>query len=174
MTNCTTIKVIATSALLFALGGCALPKIPTKIQDPQVAVSPDSIAARLAEAADRSSRSLETLAAVEQADNPNAAIASIPNAPQELRRTITVDWYGPVEQVTQEVAGRASYNFKVFGSSPPTPVIVTIRAQNRQVIDVLRDIGLQLGNLANLRVDAATRAIEIHYASALEDPAKAF
>ena len=106
-------------------------------------------------------------AAVEQKQNPDIAIAAIPNAPQELRRTISVDWYGPVEQIARDVANRASYNFQAFGNTPPTPVIVTITARNRPVIDVLRDIGLQVGSQANLKVDASRRIVELYYPSAL-------
>lgn len=143
-----------------------------KVKNPQYVVSPDDVSVRLAEAADRASRSLEALAAVEQADNPDATVAAVPNAPQELRRSMTVDWYGPVEQVAKDVADRASYEFTTFGNTPPVPMIVAIRAENRQVIDILRDIGLQLGGTAKLRVDAQRRVIELYYPSALEDPAK--
>lgn len=167
----TSLGLIAISMLAAGLNACS-GYSTAKVKNPQYVVSPDDVTVRLAEAADRASRSLEALAAVEQADNPDVTIASIPNAPQELRRTITLDWYGPVEQVAQDVADRASYEFKAFGNAPPTPVIVAIRAENRQVIDVLRDIGLQLGTLANVRVDAQRRVIELYYPSALEDPAK--
>lgn len=159
-----------TLAIILGLSACTGLHNRPKVQEPQIAVSPDSVTVRLAEAADRASRSLETLAAVEQFRNPQADIASLPAAPLELRRTISVNWYGPVEQIAQTAASRASYDFKVFGNTPPTPVIVTIKAQNRQVIDVLRDIGLQIGTQANLRVDTPRRVVEIYYPSALDKP----
>jgi defect-in-organelle-trafficking protein DotD len=162
------IEVIGVFAALMLLTACHGVIKPRTAQEPQIVTSPDSVTVRLAEAADRASRSLETLAAVEQTRNPNVAIASIPNAPQELRRTMSLDWFGPVEQVTQTVAARAGYTFKVFGNTPPAPVIVTVKAQNRQLIDLLRDIGLQVGTMANLKVDARSRVVELYYPSALD------
>lgn len=162
-------NLLIAAMTILLLSGCALRPMP--VEDPQLVASPDSVSVRLAEAADRASRSLETLAAVEQAASPEVDIASIPAAPQELRRTINIDWYGPVEQVARILADRASYNFQSFGNVPPTPIVVTITSRNRQVIDVLRDVGLQLGSMAQLKVDAQRRVVELYYPSALDDPA---
>ena len=131
---------------------------------PQLVAAPDSVSAMLADAADRASTALETLAAVEYARSPGIAVSTIGNAPAELRRSITVNWVGPVEPITKTLADRAGYNFLTIGNTPPVPIVVSLDVQNRPVIDVLRDLGLQLGLRADIKVDADRKVVEIHYA----------
>ena len=135
-----------------------------QIENPQVAANPDKVSLMLAQAADRASRSLETLAAVEQAKAPGVAVEPVQGAPRELMRAITVQWIGPVEQISLKLANRASYDFVTFGDAPPIPLVVDVNAQDRPVIEVLRDIGLQLGVRADIKIDPERRVVELHYA----------
>lgn len=130
---------------------------------PQIAAQPDAVSVMLADAADRVSKSLETLASVEYARTPGVAVAPVGNAPPELRRAITVNWVGPADQIAKTLAERASYNFSVVGSAPPAPVVVSIDVENKPVIEVLRDVGLQLGLRGDIRVDGAGKVVELHY-----------
>lgn len=156
---CTLMILLSAGALV----ACA-PGQPIFNRTPQVVASPDKVSAQLAEAADRASVALETLAAVEQARSPGIAVAPIENAPPELRRAITVNWVGPVEQISKTLADRAGYSFNVVGNTPVTPVVVSLDVENKPVIDVLRNIGLQLGMRADIRVDGTRRVVEIQYA----------
>ena len=131
--------------------------------NPQLVATPDKVSAMMADAADRASKALETLASVEYARSPSVSIAPIGNAPIELRRAITVNWVGPVEPITKTLAERASYNFLTIGSPPPVPIVVSLDVENRPVIDVLRDIGLQLGLRGDIKVDSTRHLVEIHY-----------
>lgn len=132
--------------------------------NPQLVASPDPVSARLAEAADRASKALQTLAAVENAKLPSTPVPPVHNPPVELSRAISVNWIGPVEPITQSLADRASYHFNILGSPPATPLVVNINVENQPIIDVMRDIGLQLGLRANIKVDAQNQVVEIHYA----------
>ncbi|MBN8520451.1 MAG: DotD/TraH family lipoprotein [Alphaproteobacteria bacterium] len=118
----------------------------------------------MAEAADKASNALETLAAVEQAKSPGVAVEPIHNAPEELERAMTVNWVGPPDQISKMIADRAGYDFLTVGSRPPVPLVVNIDARNERVIDILRDIGLQLGVRADIKVDSVRKIIELHYA----------
>lgn len=144
-----------------ALSGCT-PGKPIR-GEPQVVASPDKVSAMLAEAADRASVALETLAAVEQARSPEATIAPAENVPPELKRAITVNWVGPLEPIVKTLADRASYAFQVIGAPPSVPIVVSVDVENKPVIEVLRSLGLQLGTRAILRVDAAAHMVEIQY-----------
>jgi defect-in-organelle-trafficking protein DotD len=62
------------------------------------------------------------------------------------------------------LADRASYSFVTIGNKPPTPLVVNVDVQNQPVIEVLRDIGLQMGVRSDVKVDAERRMIELHYA----------
>lgn len=162
---CSRMKLFCVAAALLALTACAPGNAITSRYNPQIVASPDKASMLLAEAADRASVAMETLAAVEQARSPGIAVAPIPDAPAELRRAMTVNWVGPVEPIGKTLADRASYGFVVIGDAPPVPIVVSVDVENRPVIDILRSIGLQLGKRADIKVDATRRVVEIHYAS---------
>lgn len=158
-------SVLACTFLLVACSSSGPAKKISKFSNdtPQIAAAPDSVSAMLADAADRASNALETLAAVEHYRAPGANLSPIDNAPVKLRRAVTVNWIGPVETITKTLADRASYSFQAIGTPPPVPVVVSIDAENKPVIDVLRDIGLQLGQRGDVKVDSNRNMVEIHY-----------
>lgn len=149
--------------VLALLSACE-PGKPLAIHDPQMVAQPDKVSMLLAQAADKASTALETLAAVEQKRTPTAQVPAITDAPPELRRAVTVNWIGPVDQITKMLTDRAGYRFAVLGAAPATPVTVSIDVTNKPVIDVLRSVGLQLGARANVHVDSSTRVVELNYA----------
>ena len=136
----------------------------TEPRDPQVAVEPDRVSLLLAEAADKASNALETLAAVEQAKSPGASVQPVSNAPKELLRAMTITWLGPADGLLKRAADRAGYTYITIGDEPPLPLTVNIDAENKTVIDILRDVGLQLGVRADVKVDSNQRMVELHYA----------
>jgi defect-in-organelle-trafficking protein DotD len=150
-------------ASLVLLSACDTPAREFSNSHPQLVAQPDTVSAMLADAADRATNSLETLAAVEYARGPGVAVGPVGDAPTELRRAITVNWVGPVEPITKTLADRAGYNFLTVGSPPVVPVVVSIDVDNTPVIDVLRNIGLQLGMRGDIKVDGPGRVVELHY-----------
>ncbi|MGB4107552.1 MAG: DotD/TraH family lipoprotein [Alphaproteobacteria bacterium] len=154
------ITVFASLALLTA---CDTPAREFSNAHPQLVAEPDSVTAMLADAADRAANSLQTLAAVETARSPGIAVGPVGNAPTELRRGVTVNWVGPVEPIAKSLAERAGYNFLTVGGPPVVPVVVSLNADNMPVIDVLRNIGLQLGMRGDIKVDGPARVVELHY-----------
>ena len=158
-------SLLLSAACGLILAGCAQ-NPPGR---PQVLANPDKISALLADAADRASASLETLAAIESQKRDVAASPQISSVPPELKRGITVNWIGPVGPIAEKLASRASYTYKVFGSEPASPVVVSIDAENQPLVEVLRDIGLQLGQNAELHVNAAEKIVEIRYATPFQN-----
>lgn len=154
------LSFFSAACLSLLLSGCA---VHGRV-DQQLVAEPDPLSLRLAAAVDKASGALETLASVEQARNPGAAIQAVPYAPQELRRTMTVNWTGPIEPIVQRLADRAGYEMQVNGDVPPAPVVVTLTARQKMVIDVLRDLGLQAGTRADVVVDPERRVVELNYA----------
>jgi defect-in-organelle-trafficking protein DotD len=144
------------------LSACA--QYSTQKRDPQVVANPDKVSLMLAEAADKASTALQTLAAVEQSQAPGISVEPIHNAPPELMRAMTITWYGPAEQLVKKLADRASYTFIAVGDKPPIPLTVNMDVENKPVIDTLRDVGLQLGVRADVKVDSIRHMIELHYA----------
>jgi len=132
---------------------------------PQLVAAPDSVSAMLADAADRTASALETLAAVEQHRAPGIAAPSVQNASRSLQTPISVNWTGPVEALASALADRTGYRFAVLGEEPAIPVVISVNSTHTPAIEVLRDIGLQMGRRADLRVDSPRKAIEIHYSA---------
>lgn len=152
-------------ALSPALAGCS--NVQKFSNDhPQIVAAPDSVSAMLADAADRASNALQTLASVEATRTPAPEISPIGNAPPELRRALSINWVGPVEQITEALSDRAGYEFQKIGAPPPVPTIVSINAENKPVIEILRDIGLQLGVRGDIKVDSSRKLIELQYPAA--------
>lgn len=152
-------KTAAIVGILLLLAACQMPE-----RNAQVVASPDKVSLMLAEAADKASTSLESLAAIEQQKSSGIAVQPIVNAPEELSRAITLTWVGPPEQVLRKLADRASYSFVTLGNRPPVPLVVNVDVQNQPVIEVLRDVGLQLGVRGDVKVDSQREIIELHYA----------
>jgi len=152
-------KLLTLSLSLLVLSSCAY----SPIAQPQMVAEPDAVDLMLADAADRATRALETLSAMEQTKMPLKSVAIVPDAPQELQRAVTFDWTGPVEPLVEELARKAGYQYGVIGSQPPLPITITLRATNKPLINVFRDIGVQMGARADLKVDAQSRLIELQY-----------
>lgn len=151
---------VSAVAVSLLLAGCT----PRKI-DQQLVAEPDPVTLRLAMAADRASSALQTLASIEQAKNPGTSVQAAPNAPQELRRIITVDYNGPIEPMARTLADRAGYTLEINGDKPPVPLIVSVQSREKSVVEVLRDVGLQAGRRADIAVDPDRRIVELNYAS---------
>lgn len=149
---------------LAAVSGCSGTPVTFSKGSPQIVASPDTVSTMLAESADRASIALEELAAVERSKAPGVSMSPVNNAPIELRRTITVNWVGPIGPIAKTLADRAGYGFITLGNEPAVPAVVSIDAENTRVVDVLRDIGLQLGMRGDIKVDANSKMIEIYYA----------
>lgn len=156
--------VIVSCVFAFMLSACTGAQIGQPKRDPQVVASPDTVSLRLAEAADKASDALQTLAAVEQSKAPSVAVQPIHNAPPELQRAMTITWLGPAEALVKKLANRASYSFITVGNRPPVPLTVNIDVENRPVIEILRDVGLQFGVRADIKVDGVKQMVELHYA----------
>jgi defect-in-organelle-trafficking protein DotD len=154
-------KSFLTILSLVLVAACA-PKV-----EPQLVAEPDLVTLRLADAADRAAKSLEKLAAVESTRTPVDLPPLAAGAPQELRRSITVEWTGPVEPLLQKISDRAGYHFQLSGSDPAVALVVEVNAFRKPIIEVLRDIGLQLGDRAQVNVDARAQTIEVVYANML-------
>lgn len=137
--------------------------------NPQLVVEPDNVTTRLAVAADRAANALDTLAAIEQVRTPTDLPPLASSAPPELRRSVTVNWVGPAETLVKQLADRASYRFVTTGNTPAVQIIVNINVRNQPVIETLRDVGLQLGSRAELKVDANQKVVELSYGSVQTD-----
>lgn len=131
-----------------------------------VATEPDIVTVKLAQAADKASKALDSIAGIEQQRAPAAPpVEDYSNVPSNLMLPVSIRWSGPIEQVTKVLAEQAGMRFRVKGNVPSVPLTVTVDAYQQPIIHVLRDIGLQAGHRADLAVDGAGGFVEIRYAA---------
>src|SRR5579863_415084 len=90
-----------------------------------VATEPDIVTVKLAQAADKASQALDSIAGIEQQRSPAAPpLEDYNNAPPSLMQPVTLRWSGPIEQVTRVLAERAGMKFHVKGNVPSVPLTV--------------------------------------------------
>lgn len=162
--------VILLLGVIFMLGACEslglpTPKLPTPKNRPQLVAQPDKVSAMLADSATRATKALERLAAIESERGPGVAAPNIGSAPPELLHVVSIRWNGPAEPISKAMAEQAGYRFMSVGRAPPNDLVVTVDVERATIIDVLRDIGLQLGTRADIRIDSNKRLVELHYAA---------
>lgn len=124
---------------------------------------PDPAETRLVEAVERAERALASLARA--ALEPEPGLPDAGSLPAALRAPVTLDWAGPVEALAETLARRAGYRFAEAGRPPARPLIVTVEAEGKPLIAVLRDAGLRAGSAATLTVDAAARTVLLDWAA---------
>lgn len=87
---------------------------------------------------------------------------TIPNA-YNLQARASIDWSGPIEEVTLRVARAAHYRLRVLGKEPAIPVLVSLNDKDMSLAEILRDIDYQAGKKANLYVYPNSKVVELRY-----------
>jgi defect in organelle trafficking protein DotD len=110
------------------------------------------------------SKSLQELAEIDRATHPRAILPS-PVEPDMIGmgQLGSIDWSGPVGPLVKKIAEATNYKFKVLGTSPAIPILVSITAKNVPLADILRDASFQCGNRANIVTYPASKIIELRY-----------
>lgn len=156
---------IITLLLATQLVGCCSTKdevaIVTHDQDLRAAGT------RLTAAAESVSKSLQELAKIDRAVNPQIKL-SAPDDPDRIGmgQISSIDWSGPVGPIVKKIADAAHYNLKVLGSPPAVPILISVTAKDTPLADVLRNIEFQCGRRANIVVYASLNIIELRYVKA--------
>lgn len=119
---------------------------------------------KLAETAAAVSNSLEQLAEIEKAVHPHAKIPP-PPSPESLgmAQYVSIDWVGPIAELVHKIAKASHYHVKILGREPAVPVIVAIKAKNKPLADVVRNISFQAQRQATLAVYPRSKIIELRY-----------
>ncbi|HAX92003.1 MAG TPA: hypothetical protein DCY07_07335 [Rhodospirillaceae bacterium] len=132
-----------------------------------VATEPDLVGVRIAQAAEKASKALDTISGIEQYREPQMPPPQDYSAASPaLTQTISVRWSGPIEQILTVLAERAGMQFKTYGSPSGVPVIVNLDVYQKPLIEVMHDLGLQAGRRADVSVNNSNNSVEIHYAPA--------
>ena len=155
-------KLVMLFLAFFLLVGCT--SVKTFKKPPYNAPSDDA-SIKLAEAANSVSDSMLEMARVEKVILPPGKdnVLTIPNA-YNLQARASVDWSGPIEELTLRIAKAAHYRLRVLGKAPAVPVLISLNAKDESLAEILRDIDYQAGIKATLYVYPNSQVVELRYA----------
>ena len=160
-----TVKSTRGMALLLialALAGCSS---ATGSSTSPIATEPDLVSTRLAQAAEKAAKAMDTISGIEQERSPQISLANnFADASPALLQPITIKWSGPIEQITETLAVRAGMHFQSIGNLSGVPLVVNLNVYQKPLIEVLKDVGLQAGRRADISVNNVSNTIEIRYA----------
>ncbi|OGV31391.1 MAG: hypothetical protein A3E88_02925 [Legionellales bacterium RIFCSPHIGHO2_12_FULL_35_11] len=153
-------KLIVLLMVGLFLTGCA----NTTYKRPPFNNPSDDAAIKLAEAANSVSDSMISMAKTEKVlttpkeDNT----LTIPNA-SNLQTHASVDWSGPIGELTEQIAKAAHYDMRILGTAPAIPVLISITLHDHSLADILRNIDYQAGNKASIHVYPKNKVVELRY-----------
>ena len=135
------------------------------IRKPPVNNPSDDATIKLAEAAVSVSDSMLEMARVEKVITPPSRdnTLTIPNA-YNLQARASVDWSGPIEELTARIAKASKFKIRVLGNDPSIPILISLTAKDKSLAEILRDIDYQAGKKANIHVYPNSQVIELRYA----------
>lgn len=151
------------SALMLSclLIGCS----PVSYKKPPMNDPSDDANIKLAEAASTVSESMREVAKIEKVVIPPKMdnVVTIPNAPNLAARA-SVDWDGPIGELTGRIAKAAHYKLRILGNEPSIPVLISLYAKDESLATLLRNIDYQAGKRASVHVYPKTQVVELRYA----------
>ncbi|WP_231950110.1 type IVB secretion system lipoprotein DotD [Legionella lansingensis] len=125
----------------------------------------DDATIKLAQAASSVSDSMLEIQRIEKVIIPQNKdnTLTIPNA-YNFQIRASVDWSGPIEEVTLRVARAAHFRLRVIGKEPAVPILVSLNYKDMSLAEILRDIDYQAGKKASIYVYPNSQVVELRYA----------
>ena len=153
-------KFVMMCILSALVTGCA-----TGYKKPPVNNPSDDASIKLAEAAVSVSDSMLEMAKVQKVITPpnKDNTMTIPNA-YNMQARASVDWSGPIEELTDRIAKASHYKLRVLGKVPSVPILISLNLKDQSLAEILRDIDYQAGIKANIHVYPNSQVIELRYA----------
>ncbi len=143
------------------LAGCA----GTNYKKPPFNEPSDDASIKLAEAANSVSDSMLQMARIEKVIKPPSHdnTLTIPNS-YNLQARASVDWSGPIAEITDRIAKAAHFRLRVLGKAPAVPVLISLNIEDESLAEILRDIDYQAGIKATIHVYPNSQVVELRYA----------
>lgn len=133
-------------------------------QDPSVVLDDQSSEERLVSAAESIDKSLNTLAAAQQAKSPPVLrIGPLITPAGGMGEKADIDWVGPIGPLLDKIACMTDYRVKTLGEAPAIPIVVSITSKNTVIAEILQNASLQAGQRTQILVYPENRVIELRY-----------
>lgn len=155
-------KLIVFFCAVALITGCAT----NKYRKPPYNAPTDDASIKLAEAANSVSDSMLQMAKTEKVLTPpnQDNVLTIPSA-YPLQTHASVDWSGPIAEVTMRVAKAAHYHTRIIGQTPAIPILISLDMQDKSLAEILRNIDYQAGPKAFIHVYPNSQVVELRYAN---------
>ncbi len=100
--------------------------------------------------------------------NPDIPFANVNDA--QLLQTLSLTYYGPLENVLTKIGLAVNYKVQYFGKTPPFPIVIIIGQLNAPIqetaLNILRNIAVQAGKQASLSINTEAKVISVRYLQA--------
>lgn len=81
--------------------------------------------------------------------------------PEDLQRTVSFEWSGPLDAGVSKLASSIGYTFYTTGPAGQVPVPVAVQVSAVPVYDVFKTLGDQAGTLATVEVDPVRHSVQV-------------
>lgn len=155
-------KLIVLFLVSIFLTGCA----STTFKKPPANAPSDDATIKLAEAANSVSDSMLLMAKTEKVLTPpnRDNILTIPNS-YGMQTHASVDWSGPIAELTDRIAKAAHYRIRILGQAPAVPILISLDLKDQSLGEILRNIDYQAGHKAFIHVYPNSQVVELRYAN---------
>jgi defect-in-organelle-trafficking protein DotD len=154
------IRVNVSAALIAAglLSGCgSVTPVPTTVEMPGMP-NPEAALRQSIHHVDAEMAELGQL-------TPSTAQVDQPVLPEDLRRTVTFVWNGPLDAGVAKLAASIGYTFYTTGPASQRPLNVAIQISSVPVYQVFQALGEEAGARATVQLDPQHHQVQvIHHA----------
>ena len=146
------LPVVAAVALL---GGCALvTPVPTTVDTPGMP-NPEEALLQSIHHVDAEMAELGGLSA------PVRVESNQPIVPEDLQRTVSFSWNGPLDKGVAKLAASIGYTFLTTGPSSQQPLDVAITISSVPVYQIFQALGAEAGAQATVQVDPQHHQVQV-------------
>lgn len=130
---------------------------------PPVSTDPDDTESAIAEAARAATASIQRLAQLQYAAQPEPEETFRQEFSVELSGLASVEYTGPCEPLIEQIARTANVHVSKIGSPTATAIIVAISAKSAPLSEIIQNIAYQVQSHARISFNTETKVIEIQY-----------
>ena len=93
--------------------------------------------------------------------SPSMSQAVQPVVPDDLQRTVSFEWNGPLDAGVAKLAASIGYVFLTTGPASQKPIPVAIRISSVPVFEVFQALGAEAGTLATVQIDPQHHQVQV-------------
>jgi len=138
----------------FLLAGCAtVVPVPTTVEMPGMP-NPEAALQQSIHHVDAEMAELGEM-------SPTMTRVAEPIVPEDLRRTVSFSWNGPLDAGVAKLAASIGYTFYTSGPATQKPLTVAIQISSVPVYQVFQALGEEAGTQATVQIDPQHHQVQV-------------